>query len=194
MTLEYAGVASIEVAETPHLGGNANHGDPYSFAPSVVRYVTERFALRSMLDLGSGQGHVAAQFHRQGVIAIACDGLTRNITHNVYPVVQTDFTKGPFACHVDLTWCQEVAEHVEERHLDYFVRSLTCGKIILMTHAVPGQHGYHHVNCNDTSYWLNVINQAGYDCVVADTNRIRKLAEAEGAAYLARTGLLFVRR
>lgn len=194
MTLLYQGVTSIEVAETPHLGGNANHGDPYSFAPSVVKYLIDRFALRSMLDLGSGQGHAAAQFHRQGVIAIACDGLMRNIADNVYPTVHVDLTNQPFVCKVDLTWCQEVAEHVEERHTDNFVRSLACGKIILMTHALPGQHGYHHVNCKDADYWLQVISQIGYDCVVADTKRIRALAEADGAAYLAKTGLLFVRR
>ncbi|WP_204271255.1 hypothetical protein, partial [Escherichia coli] len=86
-------------------------------------------------------------FHRHGVAAIACDGLTRNIHDNVFPTVQVDFTRAPVVSAVDLVWCQEVAEHVAERYLDNFVRSLACGKVILMTHALPGQHGYHHVNC-----------------------------------------------
>ena len=191
--MEYQGIVSIEVPETPHLGGNADHGDPYSFAPTVVRHLVERFALRSMLVLGSGQGHTAALFHRHGVAAIACDGLTRNIHDNVFPTVQVDFTRAPVVSAVDLVWCQEVAEHVEERYLDNFVRSLACGKVILMTHALPGQHGYHHVNCKDAGYWIEVISRAGYNCAVADTNRVRALAQEDGAAYLARTGLLFTR-
>lgn len=50
----------------PHLGGNLWQGDPWTFAPRVWRYMIDRFAVNSVLDIGSGRGHAAHWFHRAG--------------------------------------------------------------------------------------------------------------------------------
>lgn len=189
----YEGLQVLRSDRGPHLGGNIAHGDPYRFAPRVCEYLIKRFAIRSMLDLGSGQGHTAALFHRQGVVALACDGLMRNLEQNVHPTILCDLVQAPFVCRVDLVWCQEVAEHIEEESVGNLVQSLTSGNVIMMTHALPGQGGFHHVNCKDRPYWSDLLSGAGYSLAEEDTSRVRTLAASEGAIYIAQTGLIFLR-
>ena len=38
----------------------------------------DRFALRSVLDIGAGQGHAANYFHKLGMQVVAVEGLVRN--------------------------------------------------------------------------------------------------------------------
>jgi hypothetical protein len=60
----YSGTTFVRSKDEPHLGGNVREGDPYTFCPQVWSYVIERFAIRSVLDLGSGIGYAADFFHR----------------------------------------------------------------------------------------------------------------------------------
>jgi hypothetical protein len=94
---------------------------------------------------------------------------------------------------VDLVYCQEVVEHLEERYLDHLLDTLACGQFILMTHAIPGQGGHHHEHCREPDYWLEQLGKRGYVLQLADTQRIRKLAEKENCPYMASTGLLLAR-
>jgi len=74
------------------------------------------------------------------------------------------------------------------------MQSLTRGRIIVMTNALPGQGGYHHVNEKPTEYCIE--NMRKYNCEVLseDTNRIRKLAQLDGAPYLAQTVLVLANK
>jgi hypothetical protein len=175
----------------PHLGGNIKEGDPYTFCPRVWSYVIERFAITSVLDLGSGIGNAADYFHRKGLRTIAVEGLIDNIKTAIYPTVCHDLTKGPVITNVDLVYCQEVVEHIEERFLNNLLSTLSCGRVVLMTHALPGQGGYHHVNEKPADYWIGHMDQRGYNLLTEDTNRIRSIAQQERALYMQSTGLLF---
>ena len=190
----YAGLSDVKEENEPHLGGNILEGDPYTFCPRVWSYVIERFAIASVLDLGSGIGTAADYFHRKGLRTIAVDGLSDNVGAAVYPTICHDLTKSSVRTRVDLVHCQEVVEHIEERFLDNLLTSLCCGKIILMTHAIPGQGGYHHVNENTTEYWIQRVSGRGYNFLAEDTNRIRAIAQSERAVYMQNTGLLFHRK
>jgi hypothetical protein len=53
--MSYEGLKGV-VGADPALGGNVHNGDPFSYAPSVWTYVVQRFSLRSVLDVGCGQG------------------------------------------------------------------------------------------------------------------------------------------
>lgn len=189
----YSGMSLAHSYGEPHLGGNIVEGDAYTHCPRVWDYVIDRFAVRSALDLGSGRGHAAHYMAQKGVSVIAVDGLRYNVVNALHPTVQHDLTNGPFQTDVDFVHCQEVAEHISEEHADDFVRSLASGRVVLLTHAVPGQGGHHHVNCQDADYWINMMALAGYRVLAEDTNRIRKIAAEEGAIYMARTGILFSR-
>lgn len=179
--------------DVPHLGGNLWQGDPWTFAPRVWRYMIERFAISSVLDVGSGRGHAANWFHSNGCRTIAVDAEERNIASALYPTVMHDITAAPFICPVDLTHCQEVVEHIAPEYLNNLMRTLCNGDTVLMSHGEPDQTGHHHVNCQPQEYWINAMKDHGFLLLEDDTLRIRKLAESEAAHHLARSGLVFGR-
>lgn len=177
-----------------HLGGNNIEGDPYTFSPRVWDYVVNRFAIKSVLDLGSGMGYTAAYFNRRGLHVIAADGLAENVEHAVYPTVKIDLTEHFIKANVDLVHCQEVVEHVDAEHLEKVLTSLANGKFILMTNALPNQGGEGHVNEQPIEYWVEHLKRYNCHVLAEDTNRIRKIADEEGARYLAKTGTLYANR
>lgn len=181
-------------SEEQHLGGNIAEGDPRTYAPAVWDYVIHRFAIKSVLDVGSGLGFAANYFHKAGMQTLAVDGLPFNVTHAVFPTLQQDITRQPILCKVDFVHCQEVAEHIDEKFIENFLASLACGRIILITHAVPGQGGHHHVNEQPAQYWIDQLKRYSCELLQEDTCRIRKLAELNGAVYLEHNGLLFANR
>jgi len=178
------------ITEHPHLGGNSVEGDPYAFAPSVWDYLIKRFAIRSVLDLGGGMAFAADYFHRAGLQVIAVDGLKEKCERSIYPTFQHDLTISSVFCKVDLVHCQELVEHIEEAYLENLLKSLACGKYIVMTNALPGQGGHHHVNEQPTEYWIEHLKRYSCEVLAEDTTRIRRLAQNDGAIYLAQTGLV----
>lgn len=180
--------------EDGHVGGNIRHGDPACHAPQTWRWLIDRFAVLSMLDLGSGEGHAARFFWKHGVQAIAVDGSMSNICNAVYPTFYCDLTETALQTNVDLVWCQEVVEHVQETHIQNLMHALTSGPIVVMTHAEPGQKGYHHVNCQPSTYWIAKMAECGYAHLELDTERVRMLGSADSAHHLARSGLVFGRQ
>ena len=44
-----------------------------------------------------------------------------------------------------------------------------------MTHAVPGQDGYHHVNCQLSNYWIEKVEKLGYRYNVSLSDYLRNL-------------------
>ena len=175
-----------------HLGGNVLEGDPWTFAPGVWTYLVQRFAVRSVLDLGSGIGYASRFFRSLGCDVLAVDGFEYNVQNAVYPTVQIDLTKFPVSTRVDLVHCQEVVEHIEERFLDNVLESLCAGRFIVMTNALPGQEGYHHVNCQPTEYWIEHLRRKGCNHVEEESRRVRRLAAADGAVHLANSGAVFI--
>ena len=190
----YAGTTKVADSKTPHLGGNIKEGDPSTFCPRVWTYVIERFCIRSVLDLGSGIGNSAEWFFRKGVRTVAVDGLQSNVAESFYPTICHDLTKTAIFTKVDLVHCQEVVEHIEERYINNLLESLACGRVVLMSHALPGQGGYHHVNEKEADYWISHMATCGFNFMTEDSNRVRSIAQQEGAVYMARSGLIFHRR
>ena len=178
----------------PHLGGNLWQGDPWTFAPRVWRYMIDRFAVNSVLDVGSGRGHAAHWFFRNGCCAIAIDAEEKNVASALHPTVMHDITAAPFICPVDLTHCQEVVEHIAPEYLDNLMQTLCNGDTVIMSHGEPGQAGHNHVNLQLQGYWIEEFDKRGFALLEDDTIRIRKLAEGEAAHHLARSGLVFGRR
>lgn len=190
MTENYQGLTNVQDGAQAHLGGNLLEGDPYTYCPKVWDYLIGRFAVRSVLDLGSGMGYASRYFHSRGLQVLAVEGLPDNVNKSHYPCIEHDITKTPVNCRVDLVHCQEVVEHIEEKYLDNLLASLMCGRIIVMTNALPGQGGYHHVNEQPTEYWIQHLQSRGCQVLVEDSNRVRNIAASEGAVYLAKTALV----
>ena len=178
-------------SEQPHLGGNIAAGDSWTYCPTVWNYLIDRFAVRTVLDLGSGLGYSANYFFQRGCAVVAVDGLRENVKHSLYPAVLQDLTQGPVTAPVDLVHCHEVVEHLEEQYLDHLLRSLMNGRIIVMTNGLPGQAGHHHVNLQPCEYWRDHLSARGCQLLEDDTARIRRMAEQDGAWHMARTGQVF---
>jgi len=189
--MSYAGLTNAFSADQPHLGGNIKAGDPFTYFPSGWDYVIQRFAIDSILDLGSGCGYASDYFWRKGRKVLAVEGFVNNVSNSVYPAIVHDLTKGPVITTVDLVYCHEVVEHIEEKFLDNLLTSLLAGKIIIMTHALPGQGGYHHVNEQPSEYWIAHLQARGCNFMAEDSERIRLLAKQDGAKFMAKTGMLF---
>jgi hypothetical protein len=190
----YQGLLGVTNPDQPHLGGNIAEGDPFTFSPSVWDYLIKRFSIKSVLDLGSGLGYSSDYFFRSGLRVIAAEGLQENCAKSVFPSIHCDLTKSSLFCRVDLVHCQEVVEHIEEKYLENLLQSLACGKFIVMTNALPGQGGYHHVNEQPTEYWIRHLKRHNCDVLVEDSSRVRELAARDKAEYLARTGLVLVNK
>lgn len=190
--MAHEGLKHVTDTDQQHLGGNISVGDPHSYSPGAWQYTIGRFGVKSMLDIGAGRGHAALWFHGQGVAAVALEGLRNNCEKSVYPLVHADLTQGSIYCPVDMVLCVEMVEHLEEKYLNNLLDTLCNGKIIVMTHALPGQGGYHHVNCQPTDYWVQHMAKRGCSLSKDDTDRIRVLAAADNALHIARTGLVFV--
>lgn len=178
----------------PDLGGNLRHGDVNTFTPGLWKFLIERFAVESVLDVGCGEGHAVKHMRRLGVIAHGIDGLRGNVERAVTPVSMHDLLAGPFFMPVDLVWSCEVAEHIVEDKVDHFLDTLANGRVVAMTHAVPGQEGHHHVNCQPAEYWVQHMMARGYE-LSHETNLCRHIAAREGyVTFFQNAGLLFIRR
>jgi hypothetical protein len=176
------------------LGGNLRHGDVNTFTPALWKFLIERYAVSSVLDVGCGEGHAVMQFRRFGVNAHGIDGLRANVARAVTPVALHDLLAGPYFMPVDLVWSCEVAEHILADKVDNFLDTLTNGRVVAMTHALPGQEGYHHVNCQPAEYWIELMAKRGY-VITPETNLCRQIAAKEGyPTFFQKSGLVFIRQ
>jgi hypothetical protein len=176
------------------LGGNLRHGDVATFHGGLWKFLIERFAIRSMLDVGCGEGHAVKFFQSHGVLAHGIEGSILNIKRAVTPIALHDLLAGPYIMPVDLVWCCEVAEHIAEEKVDHLIDTLANGSVVAMTHAAPGQDGHHHVNLKDDAYWIDLMAKRGY---VLDEGYLayRQLAnQPYFGAYFGSSGLLFLKQ
>ena len=190
-------VGTPQDSDINNKGGNLFFGDPASFSPKVYDYIIKRFNVKSMLDVGSGLGYLPAYiFSEYHIPVIGIEGLEFNIANAIYPLNYHDLTEEAYHCsQVDLVNCVEVVEHIDPKYLDYLLDTLTRGKVLLMTHATPEQHGDFHLNEQYSDYWVEKLKTRGFGLLALDTQIVRHLAaqESHGTSYFARTGLVFAR-
>jgi hypothetical protein len=182
----------VKDAGRPDLGGNVRHSDASSFHPTLWRYLAGRFAVRSMLDVGCGEGHAVKFFHDLGIISHGIDGLRANINRAIHPIALHDLLGAPYVMPVDFVWSCEVAEHIVEDKVDNYVATLANGTVIAMTHAVPGQGGYHHVNCQPAEYWIEKLRARNYR-LDPQWFFYREITKRDPFNFFQDTGMVFLR-
>lgn len=161
----------------PHLGGNFDGGDLGSMYPNDLwPWLIERFKPKSVADIGCGTGETAHWFAERGLKALGVDGLAYNVKRCKELTILHDLETGPCRFNdVDLVWCVDVAEHIEERYVDHLLATLAQGKVLAMcqgTDAHPG--GWHHVNNKPESYWIEKLAVVG---MVEDAEATKKSRE-----------------
>jgi SAM-dependent methyltransferase len=180
------------VEREAHLGGYWRGGDPHSWCPELWDAAIERYGIKSVVDVGCGEGHSTKYFHDRGLRVLGVEGGEEAIRNNRVPhlVVKHDYTKGPYVpdAPYDLVWCCEFVEHVEERFVDNFLATFAAARYCLMTHGLPGQDGYHHVNLQPSEYWIQRLASVGFQHNAADTESLRATTAAK---HVSRTLLFF---
>lgn len=175
------------------LGGNLRHGDTNSITPKLWTYLVDRFAVRSILDVGAGEGYALRFFHQHGVISHGFDGLRQNVDNAKYPIAEHDLKKGPYHYPCDLSYCVEVVEHIEEKYVDNLMDTLINSPVVVITHALPGQPGHHHVNNQPKEYWIKKFEKLGYFLSI-DNQFFKDIAYQENPnSYFAISGLVFLK-
>lgn len=186
-----------------HLGGYIEGGDPATQFPQLWEWLVKIRGVSSVLDVGCGDGAAMRAFDQLGAEVLGVDGIPQPDPR----IFLHDFTTGPWneptevlialaARKPDLVWSCEFVEHVEERYLNNVLDALTLGPTVLLTHANPGQPGYHHVNCRSDDYWIGAMATRGYEFDHALTRDTRAIAGAntDPNNHYVRSGLAFTRR
>lgn len=191
---------------TEHLGGCfidgdlvAGIGDPGTYAPQVWAALIERYKPKNVIDVGCGGGYSLKYFMDHHVDGIGVEGFLPAIERSPVKgnIVVHDYTLGPYVppSEFDLGWCCEFVEHVEEKYVPNFMATFTACKIVAMTHAVPGQPGFHHVNCQPAKYWIDVFAGHGYKLEKKLSENFRSLLEgATNGGHVKNTLMIFKRK
>jgi len=174
-----------------HLGGQNGR----SWTDDGSLNIMWNLGCRKMLDVGCGFGGQVKLAESLGWESYGVDGdwtvLPKESNFHL-----NDYTKGSptLTYEVDLIWCVEFLEHVEEKYMDNYMSTFqdSKAKYLIVTHAVPGQAGHHHVNCQEKDYWLDAFKRYGFEYDETLTKQIREESTMK-KPFVARTGLVFKR-
>lgn len=178
--------------DTSHLGGcilTGEYGDERTYTPALWEYLLKITGAKSVLDIGCGGGFALKWFLDRGLTVlgieafpIALEAMRRKGLRQF--CAELDFTKDssdaiarPNGELWDLGWCSEVAEHIDERYVDNLIGAFRKCRFVAMTHALPGQDGHHHVNCQPPEYWLDKMMKAGFIPMTDETLTARAIVE-----------------
>jgi len=166
-----------------HLGGCSAEGDPGTYYPIMWDWLVKSYSIKSVVDVGCGIGFSTKFFQELGCDIIGIDGSvqTKELSLIKDYHFTHDYTHGSHFMsdskeHFDLAWCCEFVEHVEEQYAINFINDFKKCKYVAMTHALPGQGGYHHVNEQEASYWINMMESNGFKYLDHDTEILRALS------------------
>jgi SAM-dependent methyltransferase len=181
---------TVKDRQKRHLGGNSDKDSTYY--PKLYDYCILNYDIKTMIDIGCGRGRTARYFYDKGIIVTAVDGLEYNTSQmndiQVTKIVH-DFSIGGLEIknHFDFGWCCEVLEHIDEKYVDNILILFRNCKRIGITHALPGQRGYHHVNCKPPEYWIDKIRKIDFTFNEKETSITKSLSHG----FYQKTGMIF---
>ncbi len=77
--------------------------------------------------------------------------------------------------------------------MPHLMETFRSGRHVAITHAAPGDDGYHHVNCQPDQYWIDGFRQAGFEYLEELTREARGVVPYE-EMHFRRSGLIFRNR
>jgi len=175
---------------TTYLGGHLNITN---IDTPLLIAVKETFNIKSMLDIGCGPGGMKAIANKNDIDWYGVDGDPAVIEDTEYSLVH-DFTLGKANIdrQFDLIWCTEFLEHVEEKYIPNYMPLFKLGKVVVVTAAPPGWPGFHHVNCREESYWIDVFKKYGFKYSKETTNDFKNLSKMR-KGFFKRAGMVFIK-
>jgi hypothetical protein len=171
----------------------------------LSKYFSERYGIKSVLDIGCGVGSYLEGHIRAGVTHV------RGVEYNyksaveyfpdvVYPHIsygdatkKLDFTPNTFDC----VWSVEVAEHIMPNGTDQFIDNLVglTDNYILLTAAPPGQSGTGHINLRPKQFWIDAITAKGFNYLEDEVTVLQTEWDKLGAEwYITKNVMLFQKK
>lgn len=176
-----------------HLGG---HGNRTNLDEGALDWAIQTFTPKTMLDIGCGPGGMVELAEAKGIDALGVDGDFTLKRYNPDRFVIHDFSKGgsPIDKKFDLGWSVEFVEHVYAKYIPNYMNTFQKCRNIIMTFAPPGFGGYHHVNEQEESYWINVFNSYGFKYNDEYTKGLRESSTLgkKRKAFVKYRGLVFI--
>ena len=182
---------TTDLGDTYYPGGSIVGGDPFLQEPDIWDYCVDAMGVKSVLDIGAGEGHAALYFANKGCHVFAVDNDAQAIANAVYPVLTVDLTQTPVLLQTDMVYMAEFVEHLPESHLANLAASLQKTQWVVMTYAIPGNAGVGHVNLQDIDYWIRWMSATGFEIDAEKTNAVRSKAKY---VHFKQRGLVFKRR
>jgi SAM-dependent methyltransferase len=167
-------------------------------AEVVIPILLDLFNVRNVADVGCGDGTWLSYFRTAGVAnVIGFDGdyVSRDLlkipAESFHPMDLEHPETRPD--RFDLVLSLEVAEHLSPESAERFISFLTClGDVVCFSAAVPGQGGFHHLNEQWQSYWIQLFTQRSYTKV--DCLRPQLWNDDRVAWYYVQNMFIFVNR
>src|SRR5438552_2146277 len=137
-------------------------------AEVVVPLVLQLVPVRSVSDVGCGDGSWLSVFRRHGVddiIGIDGDYVEAELLQIPQDRFRAVDLAKPFSLGrvFDLAVCLEVAEHLPPDCASGFVKSLArLAPVVLFSAAIPKQGGNHHTNEQWPDYWAKLFGEHGF--------------------------------
>lgn len=144
------------------------------------------FDIKSVVDFGCSIGTFLEGFQQAGSEILGYElgyKYSRNYTsEEVLPFInEGDVTKFINCSMFDCTFSIEVAEHIDPKGTEMFIKNLCehSSRYIIMSAASIGQGGVGHINCMPYSFWINAIECYGFKHQPETTEAILKEIEKE---------------
>jgi tetratricopeptide (TPR) repeat protein len=154
-------------------------------AETVVPMIMQLLNPRTVVDIGCGVGTWLSVYRQHGVQSVlGVDG--DYVDRRELLVSENEFLPRNLSepLHLnqryDLVQSLEVAEHLDGKHAEQFVATLTgLSDVVLFSAAVPFQLGTEHVNEQFIDYWARLFQKHDYHAIDCIRPAIWDVAEVE---------------
>jgi hypothetical protein len=173
-----------------HLGGHMNITN---LDAPVFEFLVSNYHITSMVDIGCGPGGMKSMAENFKVDWFGIDGDESIIFHSDNTRCH-DFSTGILDLDLtfDLAWSVEFLEHVQEKFIPNFMPLFSKSKYVLITAALPGAPGHHHVNCQTNDYWIEIFSSHGFRYQEQQTLHLRSISEMR-KEFFKKSGMFFIK-
>ena len=166
-----------------------HHFFDVSLADEIVKFIKPD----NILDLGCGSGDYVKHFLGNGIYANGYDGNPDTPELSDYTCSVWDLTE-PKKLKDEYDWVLslEVGEHIPAKYESDYINNIDANnkKGVIISWAIPGQHGYGHVNCRDNKYIKDLFHKLGY---MNNTEIETKFREVSRLPWFGNTIMVFER-